>query len=220
MASVPTPRGDEGGEGDDALAAVYAQRARAGDAVYRFRPETSSVRIVAFRSGRVARLGHNHVLTAPVQRGVGAVGPDGAAGSRFDLAFRLDALVIDDPAQRAALGPAFASTLSADAVAGTRDHLLGDGGLQAARWPVVRIRSLRIVGEAPVYAAEVEVELHGQRHSQPVALNVSGLPERLVASGALVLRQSDFGVQPYSVGGGLLAVADEVVIDFRLVGER
>jgi hypothetical protein len=32
----------------------------------------------------------------------------------------------------------------------------------------------------------------------------------------MVLRQSDFGIKPYTVLGGLLAVDDEVVIEFHL----
>ena len=49
-------------------------------------------------------------------------------------------------------------------------------------------------------------------------LDVQGLPDRLVVAGAFVLRQSDFGIKPFSVLGGLLAVEDELVVEFRLIG--
>jgi polyisoprenoid-binding protein YceI len=51
-----------------------------------------------------------------------------------------------------------------------------------------------------------------------VPLSVEGLPDRLSVTGSLVLRQTDFGVQPYSVLGGMLAVQDEVIIEFKLLG--
>jgi hypothetical protein len=40
----------------------------------------------------------------------------------------------------------------------------------------------------------------------------------LRASGEFVLRQSDFGMTPFSVLGGLMAVQDMVGITFDLVG--
>lgn len=52
------------------------------------------------------------------------------------------------------------------------------------------------------------------------ALTVKGLPDHLTVDGALVLRQSDFGVKPLSVLGGLLAVQDEVIVEFKLSGEK
>jgi polyisoprenoid-binding protein YceI len=139
--------------------------------------------------------------------------------ARFDLEFRLDQLVFDVPSHRAALGPAFAAVLSDAAIAATREHMLGPDNMQAERYPLVRIHSLQITGEAPKFAARVAVELHGQTREMQLPLTVTGLPQRVNASGALVLRQSDFGVQPYSVMNGLLAVQDDVVLEFNLAGE-
>jgi len=41
----------------------------------------------------------------------------------------------------------------------------------------------------------------------------------LKVQGALVLKQSDFGIKPFSVFGGLLAVHDEVVVEFSLAAD-
>jgi hypothetical protein len=43
--------------------------------------------------------------------------------------------------------------------------------------------------------------------------------EKLVVEGALVLQQSDFGVKPLSVLGGLLSVQDAVIVEFKLSGD-
>jgi len=90
--------------------------------------------------------------------------------------------------------------------------------LQADRFPIVSIHSLQIAGEAPKLAANIQVELHGQQRDMWIPLGVEGLPDHISATGALVLRQSEFGVQPYSILGGFLAVRDEVVIEFSLTG--
>jgi hypothetical protein len=201
------------------LSAQYARLAASGGRVMRLQPAASQIRILVFRAGRAARLGHNHVLTAPGFEGFFYWPEQGPATARFDLVFRLDQLEFDAPAQRAALGPAFATPLSDEAIAGTRAHMLGAENMQADRHPRVSIQALEISGEAPRFAARVAITLHGQTRELLVPLTVSGLPQRVSASGALVLRQSDFGVRPYSVMGGLLAVQDEVLLEFTLVGE-
>lgn len=200
------------------LKAAYSELERQGGKVYALEPRTSSVRIYVFRAGPVAKLGHNHVLSAPRFTGFVHLPGGGAGHARFDLEFRLDQLEIDNPEYRSALGGAFAAVLSREATESTRDHMLGDDGLQAERYPFVRIRSLEVAGESPKFAAKVEIELHGRKREMRVPVNVEGLPDRLVASGSFVLRQTDFGLRPYAVLGGLLAVQDEVIVEFRLVG--
>ena len=39
----------------------------------------------------------------------------------------------------------------------------------------------------------------------------------MLAKGALRIRQSDFGITPFSVGGGAIQVADEVDVRFEIV---
>jgi hypothetical protein len=198
---------------------TYAALAVPGGRVFRLNPKTSSIRVFAFRAGRAARFGHNHVLSAPEFDGYFYMAPEGAAASRFDLVFRLDQLVFDLPEHRAALGPAFASTISPEDTASTRNNMLGDNNFQAARFPWLRIQSLQIVGEAPKFAVKVAVALHGQTREVWTPLTVTGLPDQLTAQGALVLRQSDFGIKPFSVFGGMLAVHDEVVVEFSFAGD-
>jgi hypothetical protein len=146
------------------------------------------VRIYAFRAGRAARLGHNHVLSAPQFTGFFHLPIGGPASSRFDLVLRLDQLEIDDPASRSNLGAAFSAVLSPEDIVSTKEHLLGADNLQGDRFPFVRIHSLQISGEAPKFAAKVQVEMHGQKQEMWLPLDVEGLPDRLSVSGSFVLR--------------------------------
>ena len=180
-------------------------------------PAHSVVRIHAFRAGRAANLGHNHVLTVPRLDGVLLLPlVDSLAGARFELAFRLDELAVDLPDMRAALGPGWASLMTTEAIAATRANMLGESNLQAARFPGVVLYGRQIVGELPKLVAELEVELHGQRRTQWVALQAERTNEVFKARGTLVVRQSDFGIAPFSVLGGLLAVRDELLIEFEI----
>ncbi len=197
----------------------YEDLARPGGKVIRLDPAESVVRIYAFRAGPAAKVGHNHVLSAPRFVGFYYSPPPGGGGGRFDLEFRLDELVIDEPGYRATLGTAFATRLSPEAIQGTQDHMLGEDNLQADKYPFVRVKSIEILGESPKFMATVEISMHGQRKQLLVPLTVEGLPDRLTVSGAFAIRQSDFGAKPYSVLGGLMAVLDEVFIEFNLKGK-
>jgi len=162
------------------------------------------LRVLVFRGGSAARLGHNHVLRAGDLRvSWAAAGPS--------LKFRLDALQVDPPALRAALGPAFSSAVDDAARDGTRANLLK--ALDAARHPEVSVTTLQQVGEGPRRAVEAEISLHGVLRRQWFVVEVQGARAR----GEVVIRQSDFGVQPFTVLGGLLAVQDALVVQFSLV---
>lgn len=202
-----------------ALMSTYSELAKTGGRVFNLDSRRSAVRIYVFRAGPAAKVGHNHVIAAPKFSGFAYLPPGGTAEARFDLEFRLDELEIDNLAYRAQLGKAFASIPMPEAIAGTREHMLGEENMQADRFPFVRVHSLRVAGESPKLAVDVQVEMHGKKREIRVPLDVEGLPDSLAVSGAFTLRQTDFGVQPYSALGGLIAVADEVVIEFKLVGE-
>ncbi|MFN3302666.1 MAG: YceI family protein [Roseateles sp.] len=166
--------------------------------------QDNDLRILVYRGGTAARLGHNHVLRAGDLRVAWpAVGPE--------LRFRLDALLIDPPELRAALGEGFASAVDAEARAGTRANLLK--ALDAAAHPEVVVRTLAQVGEGARRAVEVEITLHGATRRQWLVVAVDGRRAR----GQAVLRQSDFGIQPFTVLGGLLAVQDALVVEFELL---
>jgi polyisoprenoid-binding protein YceI len=89
--------------------------------------------------------------------------------------------------------------------------------LQADQFPLVRLRSLAIEGDWPLLVAQVEVTLHGVSRTQAVPLQVERSAALLKVSGAFTLRQSDFGVTPFSALGGLMKVQDAVAISFNLI---
>ena len=163
----------------------------------------NELRILVFRGGTAARLGHNHVLRAADLRvDWPAAGPA--------LSFRLEALEVDPPALRARLGPGFDSAVDDAAREGTRANLLK--ALQASAHPEVVVRTLRQVGEGPRRAVEAEIRLHGVTRTQWFVADIQGRRAR----GEVVIRQTDFGIPPFTVLGGLLAVEDALVVQFEL----
>lgn len=176
----------------------------------------SRLRIHAFRAGRLAALGHNHVLSLPQWQGHAWLPQQGLDGARLALDFELADLQLDRPEWRAELGPEFATMLSPEAVAATRANLLK--ALEAQSHPGVQLRAERLAGAWPWLALRLSVRLHGQTRLLDLPLRADWDGQRLLAQGRLLLRQSDFGLQPFSVLGGALAVQDELVLDFSLSG--
>jgi polyisoprenoid-binding protein YceI len=183
---------------------------------YRLDGAQSSLTILAYRAGPLARLGHNHVLIARTLEGELTLPADPAA-ARFRLAFPVATLALDEPAARAAEGETFASVPSAADVEGTRRNLLGPAVLDAATFPRITIAghgaradgALRAVAVVTVRGREATVAV-------PVTLSTEAGSGALLAEGAFELRQSDLGLEPFSIGLGALQVRDALAIRFRL----
>ncbi|GGY47479.1 hypothetical protein GCM10007387_31890 [Pseudoduganella albidiflava] len=163
------------------------------------------IAVTVRRGGALARLGHDHVVAA--RRIDGRVAP--AAGLAV-LRFRLDEMTVDEAALRQEAG--LTTQPSADAIAGTRVNML-TRVLDAERHPYVEVRAQRSGEAAPLQA---DVTLHGVTRRYPVAASIEATPRGLTARGTLVLRQTDFGITPFSVMGGALAVQDALEIRFVL----
>lgn len=177
----------------------------------------SQLRIRVYRTGPLADLGHNHIISTSNIRGVVYVQPK-IEHSGFELRIPLKSLVVDNAAQRAEEGSGFRGEPSAADRAGTRAHMLGSAGFDVAKYPEMVLRSLGMVGPPWYPRIRVRVTLHGVSHDYtvPTAL-FHGPHRRLVAIGGLSLKQSDFGMTPYSILNGALRVRDTVDVSFHLV---
>src|SRR5487761_127248 len=132
----------------------------AGAVHYSIRPGLSDIRFLVYRTGPLAAFGHNHVIRASGIRGALYLNRDFAL-SGFAFSLPLADLQVDAPADRAAEGADFVAQPSAAAIAGTLHNMLGPAVLDAARYPDIRVRSVRLVG--PEWGPEVTVRitLHG-----------------------------------------------------------
>jgi len=167
----------------------------------------SLITIVARRGGALARLGHDHVIASRTLEGW--VAP---AQGRATLRFRLDRMSVDEPALRDAAG--LARQPSPEAIAGTRTNML-TRVLDAERYPYVRLRVTRAAGADSV---DVAITLHGvtRHYTVPTRIDSAAGGSRLLASGALTLKQTDFGLVPFAVMGGAMAVQDQLELQFRI----
>jgi polyisoprenoid-binding protein YceI len=198
---------------------VAAPAASAEVARYRIDAERSEVLILVYRDGRLAALGHNHVVAVRQLSGEVVLAPD-TAHSRWQLDFPVAALSVDEPQLRAAQGEDFQSTLDEVAIAGTRAHMLGPLLLDAARYPAIHLESQQLRGEpdAQRLITRIVVREHAVEVEVPVALQRSD--EELIASGEFDLTHAELGLTPYSVALGALRVADRMHVRYRLIALR
>jgi hypothetical protein len=187
---------------------AYRTAAASGTAVYAIDPDASLVAVTVRRGGLMARLGHDHLVASHTLTGYAAPGM-----GRADVSFRLDQLTIDEPQLLRDAG--IGTSPSPEAVEGTRKNMLGPV-LDAERYPVVTLHA-----ELPADGRlRVAITLHGttRRLELPAAVHVDAA--QVTASGTARLKQTDFGITPFAVGAGLLAVQDELAVSFNIVARR
>jgi hypothetical protein len=186
----------------------YCPATLPGAAVYTVDSNTSLLAVTVRRAGPLARLGHDHLVASHSLTGH-AIPSAGCAV----VSFALDRMVVDEPRllREAGIG----TQPSPQAVEGTRKNMLGPV-LDAQRYPMVSLHVQRLAGGR----LRVAVTMHGSTRwlESPGTVRIEA--SELRADGTAVLKQSDFGIEPFSVGGGLLSVRDELDIRYHIVARR
>jgi len=193
-------------------------RPAAGNDVYRIDSERSQTDILVHRGGKLARFGHDHVVSATQLEGYILVAADDFRDSHADIRLTLDSLIVDDPVLREQYS--LDTRPSAQDIDKTSENMR-ERVLQTRFWPQAHLK-VDITGGSPEAPdALVTVTLHGASHSYPVTFELTGVgTAQLLATGTFSLRQSDYGIEPFSVLGGGLQVLDAVDIRFRLLADQ
>lgn len=191
----------------------------AGSREYRVVAERSLLQVFVYRGGAMARLGHNHVIASHHLAGAVYV-TDDPLGTRFDVAFPVAELTVDEPALRAAAGPDFPPAVPQSARDGTRTNMLSGPLLDAAHFPEIRLRATDVRAAGEGYDVAVEVTLKGASHSLRVPATVTREEGTITATGEFPLKQSALGLEPFTAALGALVVLDDMRVKFELTAAR
>lgn len=192
--------------------AYYRQAAAQGKPVFRVDAASSLVTLEVRRSGSLARLGHDHVVAS--RNTAGYVAP---REGRADLYVPLRQLTVDEPELRREAG--LDTQPSESDIEGTRANML-DKVLEVERFPfaLVQVRGAgALQGDGPL---SVDLTLHGTTRRLAFPARVESDAGHLTVSGSGSLDQTAFGIQPFSVLGGAVAVRDRVDLRFRIRAVR
>jgi polyisoprenoid-binding protein YceI len=188
-----------------------------GARVLRVVAEESLLQILVYRGGAMARMGHNHVIASHHLEGEVQLTAD-PVNTRFEIRVPVNQLTVDEPALRENAGADFPPGVPQNARDGTRRNLLSAGLLDAANYPVIRLRATGVaLGADNGYDVGVEITLRDQVRNLRVPVTLRRQDDALIASGEFPLKQSELGLKPFSVAMGTLVVLDQMKVRFEVV---
>jgi polyisoprenoid-binding protein YceI len=160
--------------------------------------ERSTITVHVGKRGLLSMAAHEHWVIAPIAEGV--VNTTGPPSVEFKVE-TAEMRVKPDPA----VNDATRAAIQKDMQGVT---------LQSAKYPEIEFHSTRIEKQGgAVWKVEGMLALHGV--TKPVTLTVREDGGAYV--GRTAIKQTDFGIQPISVAGGLVKVKNEVQIEFSIV---
>lgn len=187
-----------------------------GGETYHILPQASQIRIQVYRSGPLARLGHNHIISTREIRGR-VYRHEEPRNSGIVLQLPVNDFEVDDPTLRATAGPAFAGVPSAKDVAGTRYNMLGEQVLDAGRYPIISITSVTVSGSGNTLDALMRVTVRGVSTDIKVPIHVQRENRSIIIKGEAGISQTELGIAPFSILMGAIAVQDNIIVQFELV---
>lgn len=179
-------------------------------------PQLSTISLYVYRGGRLAHLGHNHVITLENPRGTLNLHPD-IQSSALHLTIPVEELQVDTPEARARAGSAFAKAVTAKDIEATRRNMLSDKVLDANNHPFIEISTLGLSGSPPLVEAEVAITIKGITQIVTAEVQLGMDQNQLHASGVLELSQTSFGIEPLRIFGGAITVMDKIDVHYYLV---
>ena len=183
--------------------------------VYSIDPAQSYLHIYVYRSGPMAKLGHNHVIST---NDIDGKIYRHALIEKSGMVLRLPvtSFEVDNLKLRQAAGEQFSSVPTAQDIAGTKHNMLSERVLNAAEYPDIKITSVTVKGSGERYLTALRFEVAGHTRDLKVPATVTLEPDLILIDGNIPLRQSDLGLTPFSVMLGALSVADEMQVRFHL----
>jgi len=192
--------------------AYYREASAQGKPVFRVDPARSLLVIEVRRAGSLARLGHDHVVASHEVNGYLA-----PQEGRADLYVALGRLAVDEASLRTEAG--FDTQPTESDIEGTRANML-EKVLEAEKFPFALIRLRGVHARQGDVTLSVAVTLHGTTRTLQAPAKIEAGADQVSVTGRVSFDQTDFGIAPYSVLGGAIAVKNGVDLRFRIQARR
>jgi polyisoprenoid-binding protein YceI len=188
------------------IAQLAAQTTPGDSIVYAVSP-ASRIEVRTGSSGLLSFAGHDHRIRARACSGRIVYRPGQPAASRVALLVQAESLEVLTP-------PDTAEIRKVTAVMRTEV-------LDVARHPEIRFASTGVAARPQGYEIRGNLTIRGTTRSVVVDVRASVSADTLTATGALAIKQTDFGIHPVRAGPmGVVKVADRIVLDFDIVAIR
>jgi polyisoprenoid-binding protein YceI len=161
--------------------------------------EKSVMTVHVLKSGVFSAFGHEHQISAPIQRG-----EFNPSDSSVELTVDARKMKVED------------DEVSDKDRAEIQETMLGPKVLDTAQFPEISFRSTAVESSGGgKFAVKGDLTLHG--HTHPIKFEVQERNGRY--QGTAELKQRDFGITPITVGGGAVKVKDELRVEFDITGK-
>lgn len=179
---------------------------------YTIVPSESSFRVFVGKTGLFSALAHDHDIGVKSFGGRVVVSEAGAGGGSLEMEVDATSLeVLDAKPSEEDKKKIFNS--------------MHNEVLQSAKHPKITFKSVSVSdvkstgNDAYSFVVNGDLTLRGvtKRIAVPVAATIT--PQQLRAAGKYTLKQTDYGIKPYSAAGGTIKVKDEVVVNFNIVAK-
>jgi polyisoprenoid-binding protein YceI len=159
--------------------------------------ERSTITIHVGKAGLLSAAGHEHWVTAPISSG--AINDSNAPRVEF---------TVETAKMRVKPDPKVDAKTEAQIQKDMEEMTL-----ETARYREIAFQSSHIEKAAEgEWRVDGALSLHGV--SKPIRLNVRRDGDAF--TGRTILKQTDFGIKPISIGGGAIKVKNEIEIEFRI----
>ena len=179
---------------------------------YTIVPSESSFWVFVGKTGFLSALAHDHEIGVKSFSGRVVVPAAGAGGGSLEMEVDAPSLaVLDKKPSEEDKKKIFNSMHS---------EVLESAKYQKITFKSVSVSDVKQTGnDAYNFVVNGDLTLHGvtKRIAVPVAATVT--PQQLRATGKYMLKQTDYGIKPYSAAGGTIKVKDEFVVNFNIVAK-
>jgi len=158
------------------------------------------------KAGVLGTFAHNHVIRAQAFSGEMIYDAENLLDSHFEITVMAEGLEVLTAAKPSDLGK-------------IREAMLTKV-LKAKQYPNITFVSRKVERTQNGVRIVGDLTLVGQARPESVDVALSQRGDSLFARGTFSVRQTDFGIKPYSAGMGTIKVADQVTFDFEAVGTR
>ncbi|MGH9845855.1 MAG: YceI family protein [Blastocatellia bacterium] len=194
------------------LLMLSASVAMAQTRTYTIVPSESSFWVFAGKSGLFSALAHDHEIGVKSFNGKVKVPPSGASGGSLLLEVEARSLVVLDKKPSEEDKKKIFDSM--------HNEVLESARYEKISFRSVSVSDLKQTGDnAYSFTLGGDLALHGVTKRIALPVNLTITPQQLRATGKYTLRQTDFGIKPYSAAGGTIKVKNEVVVHFNLVAK-
>lgn len=189
------------------LVPAVDERLKASDSVVYRLARTSRLQVKTGKAGLFGFAGHTHVIEARGFTGDVVYYPGRPSSSRLEIRVSTDSLAVLTPP-------------NSDEIRKVTQTMRTEV-LRTAEYPEITLVSRQVTPSADGFHILGALTLVGQTREVPIDVVARIGGDTLEAASTFSIKQTDFGIKPFSGGpGGAVKVADRVTFDIRAVAVR